>query len=85
MNGAFAIRLVKIDDWENPDPKPEIESFKLTASKSEVLLIPGGYANGLKATQENSQLLIFSEFSADEAKGDEQRFDAQKWINWEKI
>jgi dTDP-4-dehydrorhamnose 3,5-epimerase len=84
LKGAFAIRLAKIEDWENPG-EPEISAFTLSASESEILLIPGGYANGLKALKADSQLLIFSEMTTEEAKNDEQRFETQKWINWDKI
>lgn len=84
LKGAFAIRLAKIEDWENPG-EPEITAFTLSASESEILLIPGGYANGLKALEDDSRLLIFSEMTTEEAKGDEIRFDTNKWINWDKI
>ena len=85
LKGAFAVRLVKIENWNKPGDNPEIKSFDLSESESEVLVIPGGYANGIKALEQNSQLLIFSEKTIEEAKGDEQRFETQKWINWEKV
>lgn len=85
LKGAFAVRVAKIDNWDNPGDNPVIKSFDLSESESEVLIIPGGYANGIKALEQNSQLLIFSEMTIEEAKGDEQRFETQKWINWEKI
>ena len=85
LKGSFAIRLVKIINWENPENDPEIKSFTLSESKSEILGIPGGYANGIKALKKNSQLLVFSEKTIKEAWDDEQRFEADKWINWKKI
>jgi len=85
LKGSFAIKLVKINNWENPENNPEIKSFTLSESKSEILVIPGGYANGIKALEKDSQLLIFSEKTIKEARDDEQRFEADKWINWKKI
>jgi len=85
LKGSFAIRLVKIINWENPENNPEIKSFTLSEFQSEILVIPGGYANGIKALEKDSQLLIFSEKTIKEARDDEQRFEADKWINWKKI
>lgn len=85
LKGSFAIRLVKISNWENPENNPEITAFTLSEFKSEILVIPGGYANGIKALEKDSQLLIFSEKTIKEAQDDEQRFEADKWISWKKI
>lgn len=85
VEGSFTIKLVKISNWEKPDDNPKVKSFILDASKSELLVIPGGYANGVKAMQENSQLLVFSEKPVEESIADEQRFEANKWINWNKV
>ena len=83
--GSFLIKLVKIDNWENPSENPEIETFLLSAEQSAVLVVPGGYANGLLATKEGSQLMVFSERTVEDARGDEYRFDKSRWINWEKL
>ncbi len=85
INGTFAVRLVKIDNWENIPDQPDILSFTLSALKSEILIIPGGYANGFKALAEDSQLMVFSAYSLAEAADDEKRYDAKHWINWEEI
>lgn len=83
--GSFLIKLIEIDDWENPSENLEIASFLLTAEKSEVLVVPGGFANGLLAKEDESQLMVFSEMTVEDARGDEYRFDKKCWINWEKI
>ena len=85
ISGSFAVKLVLIDNWDRPSENLNLLSLELSARNSEVLVIPGGYANGLKALEQNSRLLIFSEFSIEDAKGDEQRFETQNWINWEKV
>ena len=85
LKGSFALRLAKIDDWDEPGSNPLIISFKLSDVNSEILVVPGGYANGIKALEKHSQLLIFSDVTVDEAKGDEVRFDKDRWLNWEKI
>ena len=85
LKGSFAVRLVKVDNWDMPGENPEIVSFELSGQKSEILAVPGGYANGIKALEDDSQLLVFSERSLEEAKGDEQRFDTHLWVNWDKV
>jgi len=85
LKGSFALRLAKIDNWEEPGNSPEIKSFKLSDVNSDILVVPDGYANGIQALEEYSQLLIFSEKTIDEAKDDEVRFDKDRWINWKKI
>ena len=85
LKGSFALRLAKIDDWDEPGSNPEIKSFKLSDVNSEILVVPRGYANGIKALDEDSQLLIFSDKTIDEANGDEVRFDKDRWINWEEL
>ena len=83
--GTFLIALVKIDDWENPSETLEYLTFELSAEKSQVLVVPGGYANGMLAREADSQLAVFSEWTVEEARHDEFRFDKARWINWKKI
>ena len=53
-------RFVKIDNWEKPslDLKPEV--YQLTATDSRILYVPEGYANGIKANEPDSILLVYS-------------------------
>ncbi|MEJ2595104.1 MAG: dTDP-4-dehydrorhamnose 3,5-epimerase family protein [bacterium] len=85
VSGSFAVRLVKIENRENTPVNPDILSFTLSESKSETLIIPGGYANGFKALDEDSQLLVFSAYDITEARDDEKRYDTNLWINWEEL
>lgn len=83
--GSFLIKLVRIDHWDNPSDVLEVDSFLLSSDKSEVLAVPGGYANGLLAKEKGSQLIVFSERSVEDAIGDEFRYDKSNWVNWELI
>jgi dTDP-4-dehydrorhamnose 3,5-epimerase len=83
--GAFLIALVKIDDWEKPSEHLDYLTFELHAEKSQVLVVPGGYANGMLARADDSQLIVFSQWTVEEALHDEFRFDKSRWINWNKI
>ncbi len=81
--GSFKIVVVKIDNWEVPSSDPDIHQFDLNADNSGVLHIPGGYANGFKAIEPNSKVIVFSDFTVQQSANDEYRFDQNKWFDWE--
>lgn len=83
--GSFIINLVKIDNWESPSKNLKVESFSLSENKIEILVVPGGYANGIKAKEKESHLLVFSDKTIKESDNDEQRYTSNLWINWEKV
>ena len=80
--GSFVIAVVKIDDFESPskDLKPNI--FRLSSCQKSALIIPDGYANGLKAIVPDSELLVLSEFELVQSVNEKIRFDQNLWINW---
>ena len=45
------------------------------------LHVPGGYANGIKSIEPNSKLMVFSEFSIEDGKRDDYRFDKDLWYD----
>jgi dTDP-4-dehydrorhamnose 3,5-epimerase len=83
VKGAFKINLVKIDDWENPSNNCKVFEFKLEENKPQVLYTPNGFANGFKAIEENSKLMMLSDHSLNQVENDNYRFDSNKWVNWE--
>jgi dTDP-4-dehydrorhamnose 3,5-epimerase len=74
--------FVKIDDWDNPslDLKPEI--FHISDQRSEVLCVPAGYANCLKATEPGSILQVWSDKILDVALLDSWRYPSSNWVDW---
>ena len=83
VKGAFTTAFVKIDNWENPslDLKPEV--FHLSAKDSRILCIPEGYANGIKAEEPDSILMVFSNKILSEAVKDSWRYEPHLWMKWE--
>ncbi|WP_228414348.1 sugar epimerase [Chryseobacterium sp. CH21] len=51
--GSFIIRLIKIDNWENPNVETDILEFKLNADQLDVLHMPKGYASAIQAKEKN--------------------------------
>ena len=79
VKGSFLIGLVQPDNWENPSQNLHVEKITLSETESKVLYIPPGYANGVKALEENSKLMVFSNFTIQEAATDNIKFDINTW------
>lgn len=82
IKGSFKMAFVKIDNWENPSPDLRPEIFHLSDKESKVLYIPEGYANGIKAEEPDSILMVFSNKILSEAVNDSWRYDSKMWMNW---
>ena len=82
LKGSFTVALVKVDNWENPssDLKPDV--FELSADQSRIVCVPEGYANGLKANEPDSIIIVYSNKILSEALNDSWRYDKDMWMNW---
>jgi dTDP-4-dehydrorhamnose 3,5-epimerase len=84
VKGSFTLALVKPDDWENPSKDLQPEIFHLSEKESQILCVPEGYANCLKARTDNSVLMVFSGKILSEALTDSWRYDSNLWVDWSK-
>ncbi|MEO8820644.1 MAG: WxcM-like domain-containing protein [Ginsengibacter sp.] len=82
VEGAFKIVLVQPDNWENPSNTLSAEAFILKSSDVMILHVPGNYANGFKALEPKSKIMVFSSFTVEESSKDNFRFDKERWYNW---
>lgn len=82
VSGSFKIKLVKVDDWQNPSENLIAEEFILNESQQKILYIPNGFANGFKAIKENSKLMILSDYGYNEIENDQVRFNQNNWTTW---
>ena len=74
VKGSFEIKLIKIDNWENPTKSLEVFSRIINDENFDVLCVPGGYVSSIQALEENSKLLLMSDYRLGEIE-DEYRFD----------
>lgn len=74
IKGSFEIKLVQIDNWENPDKNAEVYSTILNDKNLDFLCVPNGYINSIQALEEDSKLLVMSDYILGEVN-DEYRFD----------
>ena len=81
--GSFIMNLIQIDDFEAPSKDVVPKRIELRSETPSVLEISGGYATGFKAQEENSRLIVFSNFSLEESKNDDFRFPVDHWsVKW---
>jgi len=81
VKGGFKIKLIRIDDWDNPSNECNVFEYELSEEKPQVLVMPNGYVNGFKATKEDSKLMLMSNYGLNEIEDDSIRFDTNTWVN----
>lgn len=82
LSGSFELAWVKIDDFDQPSEDLRAESLILKAKDQKLKELKGGYANGFRALEANSKILVFSDASLEASKDDDYRYDASLWHNW---
>jgi hypothetical protein len=75
VNGTFIIKIIEIDDWDNPNPNLSKKSFILNSINFNILFIPAGYVTSIQALSEKSKLMVMSDYAYGEIQ-DEYRFSS---------
>ena len=75
VKGSFTIALVQIDNWKQPSTDLVADIIPLSEKDSKIVCVPEGYANGIKAGEDGSILLVFSGKRVPEAYADSWRYD----------
>lgn len=84
VKGSFLVAIVKPDNWEQPSRNERVQTFILKENQQQILHVPGGYANGFKALEPDSAIIIFSDFTVTESANDSFRFDNDYWFDWDR-
>lgn len=71
VSGAFAVDLVKVNDWHNASPNLQIERRVLKSQENQILHVPVGYGTALQAMEPDSELLVFADFGIENAMNDD--------------
>ena len=74
VQGSFKIRLIAIDDWDNPSTTLMPVIFIIKEQKMDVLHVPQGYVSSIQALESGSKLLVMADHLLGEVT-DEYRFD----------
>jgi dTDP-4-dehydrorhamnose 3,5-epimerase-like enzyme len=70
IHGRVILRLVKIDNWQNPSKESDILEFELDADRLNILHMPKGYASAIQAKEKKSKLLVMVDHSLGEIDDD---------------
>lgn len=73
INGSFLIKVIEPDHWENPSGTNASFEFVLEKKTLDFLHVPSGFLTGIKALEENSQLLVMADYALGAIK-DEYKF-----------
>ena len=85
IKGTFVVAWVKIDDFASPS-KTLIPDYHIISEEiSELIFIPPGYANGIKALKPESELMIFSDMEVEKSIEENKRYDSNLWFDWDKL
>jgi len=82
MSGAVQISCVEISNYKKPKKNKKIFSWILTESKSDIIFVPKGYANGSMNLKKNTKILVFSTSSLEQSSKDDYRYPANYWNPW---
>lgn len=74
MSGSFEIKCIAIDNWENPSRELTCYVYILKSKDLDILHLPNGYVSSIQALEENSKLLVMSDYLLGEVV-DEYRYD----------
>ena len=78
--GRFLVGWVTIDQWDHPSHELPVNKQELSAEMPQILTISPGNANGFKALEPDSTMVIFSDLSIEESSKDMYRFETNYWI-----
>lgn len=78
--GSFVINWIAIDNWESPSKDNKINTYILSDTQSEILVIPPGHVNGFKALEPDSTMMVFSDMLLEDSKKDDYRFPVEMWL-----
>ena len=82
IRGSFVVAWVKIDNFNNPSLTLKPECHIIDVENSELVYVPPGYANGIKALEPDSELMIFSDFEVEKSVQEKIRFNPEWWFDW---
>jgi dTDP-4-dehydrorhamnose 3,5-epimerase len=74
--------VVQLDDFEKPSPDLKALKFTLEAQDPKLLVVPHGYANGIRTLTKNNKLLVFSNLPLWERGEDTFRYPSNFWLDW---
>jgi len=79
VTGKILLAAVYLDNPKQPSKNNNVHRIILSADKPTIAYIPPSYANGFKALEKNSTVIIFSTSTLAQSIKDDYRFPADYW------
>lgn len=79
ISGKAIICVAPLSKTGDPDKEKEVHKFVLSAENPEILHVPGGFANGFKALEDKTKVIVFSTSSLEDSKKDNYNLPHDCW------
>lgn len=83
LHGAFSMKTVKIDDWDQPSRELLVEVTIMRSEEQRVTHVPVGYGTAFQALEPGSKLLVFADYGIEHAKLDDYTYPADYFVRGE--
>lgn len=80
VSGAIRFDIVRIDDWTSPNRDLHVSTVVLDANDQKVLFIPEGFATAFQSINNNSEVLVFSDYPIEHSSVDDYVFDVNYFL-----
>lgn len=86
LKGEIKIAIIPLTDAHHPAKNVEIQTYSLSASNPQILVIPPKNANGIMSISKDSEIIFYSTLSLEDSMKDDYRFPENYWGNdvWKK-
>lgn len=81
LSGSFSIDIVEVDNWEQTSEDLPVRREILKAEGHKVFHLSAGYATAFQALEADSELLVFSDYSIDNAVHDDYTYPLDYFVN----
>lgn len=79
--GEFEVNLVVVDNWERPNKELPVEKIYLKSDDIQILHLQAGVAVAFKALEENSEMMVLSDYPLSHAALDNYTYDRKYFVN----
>jgi len=84
IKGKMRIDTIQIDNWEKPNPNLVPETYYLEENVSQIIYVPGGYVNCIKAETKDAILLVLSDVLYQDCQEDSWRYAFDYFVHYKK-
>src|SRR5690606_18659464 len=80
LDGAFSMKTVKIDDWDQPSRELPVEETIMRSEGQQIIHVPVGCGTAFQALEAGSRLLVFADYGIEHAKLDDYTYPVDYFV-----